>query len=193
MPKVLPGYKEKAIKRILGAAAAEFARNGYRKTTMDDIARRVGVSKSALYQYFSSKDRLLGAVARSYVEREIKKGISSSRADGSIETPASAFARILSSMPKGYPTLICEFISEARLDSSVRKQAMAIPQEIMVIFSKYLEEQRIAGEIPSDVDTESIARGLVTLQLGLIALVASGFPRSQAVKIWTDMVERLRQ
>jgi AcrR family transcriptional regulator len=191
MPKVLPEYKEKAMKRILRAASAEFAHRGYRNTTMNDIAKRMGVSKGALYQYFSGKDALLAAIADSYVEREIKRAISASRKEGSTETPASAFGGILTSMPRWYPTMICEFISDAHLDEDAQKRAMAIPQRITDIFSKYLEDRRIAGEIQSDVDTEMVASGLVALQLGLVALIASGFPRSQAVEIWTEMVERL--
>ena len=191
MPKVVPEYKEQARKRILEAANAEFAQKGYRKTTMSDIARRMGVSKGALYQYFRSKEALLGAIASSFVEKEIKKEVSASRKKCSIETPARAFGRILISMPSWYPTMICEFISEAHLDRNAEKRAMAIHQRIMVVFSKYLEDRRIAGEIQSDVDTEMVARGLVALQLGLIALIASGLPRSQAVEIWTETVERL--
>ncbi|MGH1549541.1 TetR/AcrR family transcriptional regulator [Leifsonia poae] len=41
-----------------------FAREGYGDTSLQDIATRVGVSKSALYHHFPSKDALLLAVLR---------------------------------------------------------------------------------------------------------------------------------
>ena len=48
--------------RILAAALAEFARNGFSGASMQGIATRAGVSKPTLYQYFGGKQALLGAV-----------------------------------------------------------------------------------------------------------------------------------
>lgn len=48
--------------RILDGAMALFAREGYIDTSLRDIAARVGVTKSALYHHFPSKDALLLAV-----------------------------------------------------------------------------------------------------------------------------------
>ncbi len=44
------------------AASALFAENGYRDTSIADIAARVGVTQQALLYYFGSKPRLLDAV-----------------------------------------------------------------------------------------------------------------------------------
>ena len=41
--------------QILDAALAEFSERGYAATTMDDIARRSGLSKGGLYAHFASK------------------------------------------------------------------------------------------------------------------------------------------
>jgi AcrR family transcriptional regulator len=43
---------------MLDAARAEFERYGVRRTNMDDIARRAGVSRSTLYRRFPNKDVL---------------------------------------------------------------------------------------------------------------------------------------
>lgn len=50
--------------RILQEAARCFNRQGYRGTTLDDIARRLGVSTAALYYYFKGKEDLLFACHR---------------------------------------------------------------------------------------------------------------------------------
>lgn len=42
--------------RILDEAAVEFTANGYVHTTVQDIARRVGMTKGALYGQFDSKE-----------------------------------------------------------------------------------------------------------------------------------------
>jgi AcrR family transcriptional regulator len=47
---------------ILTAAADLFRARGYRATTLDEIARKVGVSKPTLYGYFRSKEELLAAI-----------------------------------------------------------------------------------------------------------------------------------
>jgi TetR/AcrR family transcriptional regulator, cholesterol catabolism regulator len=46
-----------------------FAENGYRATSLEDVANRVGVSKAALYYYFSNKDEILRAVLERTVSR----------------------------------------------------------------------------------------------------------------------------
>lgn len=47
---------------IVKAAGREFAEVGFRRASMDRIARLSGVSRSTLYRRFSSKDELLSAV-----------------------------------------------------------------------------------------------------------------------------------
>ncbi len=48
--------------RILDAALAEFAKNGFSGASMQAIAERAAVSKPTLYQYFGNKQDLLAAV-----------------------------------------------------------------------------------------------------------------------------------
>jgi AcrR family transcriptional regulator len=43
---------------ILTAATAIFLRYGFKKTSMDDVARAAGVSRQGLYLYFETKDLL---------------------------------------------------------------------------------------------------------------------------------------
>jgi TetR/AcrR family fatty acid metabolism transcriptional regulator len=45
--------------QILDAAIVVFARQGFHKARMDDIAEEVGVSKGTLYWYFKSKDAII--------------------------------------------------------------------------------------------------------------------------------------
>lgn len=58
------GYRSGRERRakIVDDAMALFAREGYGDTSLLDIATRVGVSKSALYHHFPSKDALLQEV-----------------------------------------------------------------------------------------------------------------------------------
>ncbi|MGK5551426.1 TetR family transcriptional regulator [Actinomadura kijaniata] len=46
-------------RRILDAAGELFAEHGYRATSMQAIAQKVGITKAALYYHFASKDEIL--------------------------------------------------------------------------------------------------------------------------------------
>ena len=53
---------EKTRKRILASALALFAKKGYDRTTFNDIAARLGLTKGAVYWHFESKQALLLAL-----------------------------------------------------------------------------------------------------------------------------------
>lgn len=55
--------------RILDAALALFEDFGIRRTTMEDVARRAGVSRVTIYRRFPQKDRLVQAVIMREGER----------------------------------------------------------------------------------------------------------------------------
>jgi AcrR family transcriptional regulator len=47
---------------ILDAAVDEFARHGFRRVALDDVARRAGVSRTTIYRRFACRDELVAAV-----------------------------------------------------------------------------------------------------------------------------------
>ena len=50
--------------RLLDAAYEQFRRMGVRRSTMEDVARRAGVSRITAYRRFATKDRLVEQVVR---------------------------------------------------------------------------------------------------------------------------------
>ncbi len=54
--------KRKVRKAIVKVASSIFSKFGYKKTSMDDIAREFGMGKSSLYYYFESKEDIFEAV-----------------------------------------------------------------------------------------------------------------------------------
>lgn len=48
--------------RILEAALALFAQNGYLGTSMSDIAGQLGITKAALYKHYASKQDILDRI-----------------------------------------------------------------------------------------------------------------------------------
>lgn len=61
--------KRQAVRgQILRTAADLFRERGYRATTLDDIASRLGMSKASLYTYFRAKEEMLAAISRQTIE-----------------------------------------------------------------------------------------------------------------------------
>lgn len=54
--------KDKKRQEILAEALLLFGKQGYAETTMEEIARRVKLTKTALYQYFDSKEEVFSNV-----------------------------------------------------------------------------------------------------------------------------------
>lgn len=54
--------KEELRRKIIVTAGTIFSRYGFRKTTMDEIARALKMGKSSIYYYFESKEVIFEAV-----------------------------------------------------------------------------------------------------------------------------------
>ena len=55
--------------QIIEAARKLFYQFGFKKVSMDEIAREAGVTKKTIYMYFNSKEELL----KYFIEEEIKE------------------------------------------------------------------------------------------------------------------------
>ena len=72
--------KEEFRKRIITTSGQIFSRYGFRKTTMDEIARALKMGKSSVYYYFSSKEEIFEAVVlyeANLLRNELTKAIKS--------------------------------------------------------------------------------------------------------------------
>jgi TetR/AcrR family transcriptional regulator, transcriptional repressor of aconitase len=63
MPKVSQVHRDARRRQIIEAAGDCFAREGFHRTTMQDIVRQSGLSPGAIYRYFASKDAIIEAMA----------------------------------------------------------------------------------------------------------------------------------
>lgn len=60
-----PGHIESPRRaRLLDAAIETFSRFGYRKTSMEEVARRAGISRQSVYLHFETKEELFQAAVR---------------------------------------------------------------------------------------------------------------------------------
>ncbi|MBR0706993.1 TetR/AcrR family transcriptional regulator [Bradyrhizobium liaoningense] len=63
-PKVRARRKAERPAEILDAAFIEFAKEGYAATRLEDVAKRVGVTKGTIYFYFETKERVFEEMIR---------------------------------------------------------------------------------------------------------------------------------
>ncbi len=80
-----PDVSEKRSAQILEAAREVFARKGFSKARMEDIAARANLSKGTLYLYFKNKDALITAL----LDRLFQSEMSDLRAIQQEDAPAA--------------------------------------------------------------------------------------------------------
>jgi AcrR family transcriptional regulator len=72
---------------LLDAAVSVFARFGFRKASMDDVARTAGVSRQGLYLLFTNKEELFRQALEHSLSTQLSAVLASlSRAEDSLET-----------------------------------------------------------------------------------------------------------
>jgi AcrR family transcriptional regulator len=98
---------------VLDAAVGVFARYGFRKTSMDEVARAAGVSRQGLYLQFANKEELFREALVHTLSSQLNAGIAAlSRAEDSLETRLIAACnawsgRFVGSLGAGAADLMC--------------------------------------------------------------------------------------
>lgn len=65
--------KREAVRDLILATAADLFRDrGYRATRLEDVARRLGMSKATLYTYFAAKEEILAEISRRTIETFVR-------------------------------------------------------------------------------------------------------------------------
>jgi AcrR family transcriptional regulator len=155
--------------RILEACTEVFAENGYRATTMKEIAERAGISQRGLAHHFAGKAELLGAVI------ELREA-ESARLMAPVGTAVESFVSMLTviadnSRRPGLVELSTVLSAEGvspehpAHDHFQRRNA-----GLREYFTRAFERLRDEGELASDVDSRSLAVGFVGLMEGVQVL-----------------------
>jgi AcrR family transcriptional regulator len=86
IPPSSPAVAAQRISVLLDAAVGVFARFGYRKTSMDDVARAAGVSRQGLYLSFANKEELFRRAVEHSLNSQLNCAMAAlSRADESLD------------------------------------------------------------------------------------------------------------
>lgn len=120
MPDDAPRWRRRKAARpaeILAAALDVFAEQGFAAAKLDDIARRAGVSKAALYLYYETKEELFRAAARTLAAPGLEAVAAAVEALGApfATTAPLMLARAAAFLAEGRPAQLATMvIGEAR-------------------------------------------------------------------------------
>lgn len=191
MPKVVPEYKEEAKSRIVEAAKQVFDEKGYRQATMDDIARKLGVSKGALYLYFTGKDELFYAICKTgpLALKEILHSTFRDRTD-----PAESVVEFFDKMLNQYGSnlgLSFEILSEASRNPPLRKVLKETQDEFTAVMVDFLREGRKRELVPDSLDLRSLSHALIALWNGIETMIVSGLSVAEAKRAWLEAMKAI--
>lgn len=167
-PTQRPG-RENVRERLLAAAAEEFTENGYAAAKLQDIARRAGFTKGAVYSNFESKQalfaELLSKRSMELAGRVIDtvSGLAPGDAAGK---GGDAIAAWVVAEPR-WPLLVTEFgIQAARvpeLAEGYRRERRHLRDELETLIAERAREWGV-GE---GIDARRVATSLLALISGL--------------------------
>lgn len=190
MPRIIPGYKEEVTKKIVKAASNLFLSKGYHKTTMDEIAGALGVTKPALYQYFPGKEDLYAAVAE-YSRQELKGILERSYQNRDIRGGSAALFDAVSRYAPQYHGVYAEMMLLAPRNERIRLLLEEDRREDIRVIEHFIAHQQEIGFVSSRMNSRTLAIACDAMVNGLLLDIMAGMDREEAKKIWITTVEAL--
>ena len=192
-PDALPARRQRVPTKgaqtrqaILRAAIARFGRDGYRASSVADIARDAGVGGTLVYAYFSSKEALFLAALDDDAAALIGEGLS--HLDEVVDVSEwrmSLFFTLVAAVEQ-HP--LAKRVLGG-LEPGVTDRVHEIPSlaELQKALADRLRSDQIAGTVRDDIAPDRIATGVVAIVLSLLMSVVQLGP--QVADVYGDDVE----
>ena len=177
MPRVTEEYRRYMRRRILEEATKKFSEKGAQKTSMNDIAEALGVSKPVIYQHFSGKEELL--------EEVIKVGFESYYRD--ILT-SGAFYDVMWETVIWSPLLASEIFMSLYDKPEINQVIQGAYIRGVEELAEILEGHKETGEISGSIDTELLAISVFGLMDGIGMQEFYGLDHEKAKAAWTQSI-----
>lgn len=149
-----PGYD---LDSLVEVAAGVFNERGYDGTSMEDLAKRLGITKSAIYHHVSGKAELL----RLSVNRALDALFAVTEEPASTTGPA--IDRLEHVVRRSIDVLVDELpfvtlLLRVRGNTRVEREALARRREFDRIVSELVKEAEAEGSVRPDVDPALTSR-----------------------------------
>ena len=164
---VAPGKGERTRRRLLDIAVQRFAADGFRRTSVSDIAREAGLTPAAAYAYFAGKEGLFQAAVDADAGALIEAARSAAAEGASAREQLFLFVAELRERVDDHP-LARRVLSG--LEPEVVARLLTIPSLVALTaaLADELAEAQAASDIRPDVDPAELAVGLETIVLALL-------------------------
>ncbi len=180
-----PTKGELTRRAILEAAIARFGREGFRSTSIADIARDAGVGGTVTYAYFPNKEALFLAAMDEDAAAVIREGLSSVIDDDQLPDWRQTLIFTLVAAVEEHP-LARRVL--AGLEPDVTERVLEIPAlaELRTACTERIRAEQLAGTVRADIDPVSIGNGVISIMLSLLMSVVQ-IGRGPAVAYGTDV------
>jgi AcrR family transcriptional regulator len=171
------GDAESRRAEILDAALRVFGQYGYRRTSMDDIAREAGIGKGTIYLSFASKEEVFRALSERLSQRMLAGAEAASRRPGTTADKLAAmhaawfgtYAETISRSPHAAELLDAKHRLSADLVADAASRYKRLVRDV-------LAEAAVAGELdlePAGLTADTAAELLIASARGLESSAAS--------------------
>jgi AcrR family transcriptional regulator len=143
--------QEERRRQILDAAVRVFARSGYHRSRVGDIAEEAGVAHGLLYHYFSSKEEVLQTVFRENWGELIERFRAVEATDEPAREKLAGIAKILLRTWRNDPDLVTVMVREVARSQQLQGQVEDV-REAFAIVQRVIEEGQAAGDFSRDLD-----------------------------------------
>jgi AcrR family transcriptional regulator len=176
VPKLSDQTRARRRQHILTSAWSCFSRNGFHATSMDDVIAASGMSSSAVYRYFRSKEELIEATTDEGLAK-VRQIFVDLLAHESCPTPAQTLALLVGELDNRVENaeydmsrIALQTWAEALRDSSLHERARVLYLETLEHIAELAGRWRDNGYVPAYSDTNAIAATLFSVMHGLIVM-----------------------
>jgi AcrR family transcriptional regulator len=158
---------ERTRQALLDAAIARFGRDGYRGTSVAEIARDARLSGTAAYVYFPNKEALFVAAVDEDAAAVVDEGLASLTDAVDLEQWRGTLIFTLLSALDRHP-LARRVLTGLEPDFTVRLITIPALEQLRKASGERIRAEQLAGQVRTDIDAQQIANGLVTIVLSLL-------------------------
>lgn len=154
--------------RVLAAASVLFARWGFDKTSVDDIAREASISKGAVYLEFPGKEELFRAVLYRELGRHMEDWLRRFEADPGEWSFARMFQHSLAAI-QGNPLVRALMTRDRRVFGSFLRQDSELFGAVISLRAELFEQLQKTGAMREDIPAPVIAYLVSVIGYGMVA------------------------
>ncbi|GAB5436510.1 TetR/AcrR family transcriptional regulator [Falsiruegeria mediterranea] len=152
---------------ILGSAFQAFATYGFRKTSMDDIARGAGMSRPALYQHYRNKEDICRSLVQHHYDKASTAVSEALSARGSVTELLSA---AMLKQGEGIAVLLASPHGMELLDASSSMASDLVDAgegALQALYAEWMTQEAAKGRVHLPGDASEIAATLTTALKGV--------------------------